>query len=291
MKQAESSPERRLVIAKDVIRKSDTRVPVPDRRICLERVRNACVGSVAEGIYDVVQITMVLNRIRLILVADTRIDREFACRLPVILNVRGKRNVSKITIAVRFAVSGPGENPRCTGEEGRKIREGVVAIPIGVAVRIDLLPAKTHPELQRMRPSRRDEIIRQREFVLQEPKRIDEVRSERGQAVHTDCNVLTAGKSLLQRSICVRLRLCCVRPGECESEGVEQRSREDMPFLNSGVLIGGAVESRPERNRGRTHLRSGVVNVANEQRVLRGQRVIKTAEIIILVNCLPPNRK
>src|SRR5262245_38126668 len=103
MEQAESSPERRLVIPKDVIRKADARVPVPNRRVGLERMRNACIGSVAEGIYDVVQITMVLNRIRLILVADTSIDREFACRLPVILNVRGKRNVSKITIAVSFA--------------------------------------------------------------------------------------------------------------------------------------------------------------------------------------------
>ena len=113
-----------------------------------------------------------------------------------------------------------------------------------------------------------EDVIRDREFVLQKAKRIHKVRAQRGQPVHRNCDVLSSGKGLLQRSIGVRLRLGRTGPGEGESERVEEVGREDMALLDGGVLICRAVESRPERNRlahdPSAHERAGVVDVASK---------------------------
>src|SRR2546427_4944146 len=112
------------------------------------------------------------------------------------------------------------------------------------------------------------DVVGDGEFVLQKAKRIHEVRAQRRQSVHRNCDVLSSGKGLLQGSMSVRLRLGRIRPGEGESEGVEEVRREDMALLDGGVLICRAVESRPERNRlvndPSANERSGVVDVASK---------------------------
>src|SRR5262249_1051734 len=156
MEQAETASYRCLVIAEDIVSEPQSRVPVPDRWIRFECMRNVGVRSVRERIHYIVQIAVVLDGIGLVLITEPHINRELPSCLPVILNVWRERDVTKITIAVGLPVPGSCENPGRAGEECLKTIEGVVSVPIGIAERIDLLPAQADSEFQRMRTFRRD---------------------------------------------------------------------------------------------------------------------------------------
>ena len=96
-----------------------------------------------------------------------------------------------------------------------------------------------------MRTPGPEDIIGDGEFILQKAKRVYEVRPQRSQSGHRNRDVLPSGKSLLQRSVSVGLRLGRTGPRESESERVEQVWRENVALLDGGVLICRAVSSRP----------------------------------------------
>ena len=75
-------------------------------------MRNVGVRGIRDGIDHVVEIPVPFDRVGLKLIAKTHVEREFACHLPIVLNVGRKGDVAKVAIAVGFTVPGAGKNAR-----------------------------------------------------------------------------------------------------------------------------------------------------------------------------------
>ncbi len=99
--------------------------------------------------------------------------------LPVVLNIGLQADVAEIAIPVSLPVHRAGEQRWRAGEKSNQAGKGVIPVPIRVAVGVDLMPPDVHSKLDVVASFGPEQIVFFGKFVLQEPERVGEIRTQR----------------------------------------------------------------------------------------------------------------
>ena len=169
----------------------------------------------------------------------------------------------------------PVKSEGCDGQQAPPGWGSVLAIPIGVAVRVDLVTAHMHSKVNAVAPFGPQQVVFFGEFVFEKPERVGDIGAERRQTGRGDGDVLPSanGFRMLFGALRARLRFRAGARNE-KLNGSAGRAKR-VALLDGGELVVIVIVDRPQgHGRWGRDLRD-IGHVAEEHRILVRNSVIR----------------